>query len=231
MLLGLGGLGLAGKRRRRVPWNSQNVLPLVIIYSTGSPNSGLFIYSTTPGVGNLIGSITTASADPYGNKTIPSAIAFYNPAGLAVAMVAGALFFYTGSLAAGWTAKGGINGDASGDTVVNPGTGAAVGVVLNAAQIGIVQCQTDFDISTPGKGLKVAEGTNSRLGTATMVGGTVTIANTSVVASTRVLFQRSVAAGTLGHLSRTISVGTSFTINSSSNLDTSQIAWMLVDPG
>lgn len=88
----------------------------------------------------------------------------------------------------------------------------------------------DVRIATVGKGLKVAEGTNGKLGSSTLVGGTVTVANTSVTASSKIFIQRRVAGGTLGNITYTRSAGVSFTINSSSATDTSVLDWHIIEP-
>lgn len=89
---------------------------------------------------------------------------------------------------------------------------------------------TDLHFARAGSGFRIKEGTNARMGTATLVGGTIAVANTSVSATTRVLYARSTTGGTPGHLSTTQSTGVSFTINSSSGTDTSTCVWMLVEP-
>jgi hypothetical protein len=90
----------------------------------------------------------------------------------------------------------------------------------------------DLDIASAGNGLRIKEGANARMGVSgAMVAGTITIANTSVTASTRVFLSHAVAGGALGALSRTINAGVSFTINSSSNTDTSTVNWLLIEPG
>lgn len=79
--------------------------------------------------------------------------------------------------------------------------------------------------------LKIKEGSNARMGVATLVTGTVTVSNTSVTANTRIMLTAQNNGGTIGWLSvsaRTAS--TSFTILSSSPTDTSDVAWMLVEP-
>jgi hypothetical protein len=81
-----------------------------------------------------------------------------------------------------------------------------------------------------GGGLAIKEGANARMGVATLAAGTVTVPNTSVTATTRVILSRQAAAGTLGQLSFTVAAGTSITINSSSNTETSTVMWMLVEP-
>ena len=69
------------------------------------------------------------------------------------------------------------------------------------------------------------------MGTAVLAGGTAVVTNTSVTATSRIFLTNNVAGGTPGWLrvsART--AGTSFTILSSSNTDTSTIAWMIVEP-
>jgi hypothetical protein len=78
--------------------------------------------------------------------------------------------------------------------------------------------------------LRINEGANGGMGVATLVGGTVTVANTAVTASTRIFVSRSTTGGTEGHLSTTQIAGTSFTVNSSSGTDTSTVNWLLILP-
>lgn len=85
---------------------------------------------------------------------------------------------------------------------------------------------------TVGGGLAVKEGTNARSGVATLVAGTVTVANTSVTATTRIqLTAQSLGTVTapkaLGVTART--AATSFTITSADATDTSVVAWFLVE--
>ncbi|MEV4033388.1 right-handed parallel beta-helix repeat-containing protein [Streptomyces umbrinus] len=84
-------------------------------------------------------------------------------------------------------------------------------------------------LGSAGGGIAIAEGANARMGVATLVGGTVTVANTSVTANTRVAHFRQAAGGTLGELSATKVVGTSFTIASDNAADTSVVAWVLFE--
>lgn len=70
---------------------------------------------------------------------------------------------------------------------------------------------------------------DNRMGAAVLVGGTVTVTNRIVTANSRIFLTRSTTGGTVGHLSYTISAGTSFTINSSSGTDTSTINWMIIE--
>lgn len=84
---------------------------------------------------------------------------------------------------------------------------------------------------TVGKGLRVKEGTNGRMGRATLVAGAATVANTAVTAISEIFVTSQADGGTPGWVrvsART--AGTSFTVTSSSNTDTSAVAWMIVEP-
>lgn len=78
------------------------------------------------------------------------------------------------------------------------------------------------------QGFNIRSGSNSRIGSAVLVAGTVTIANTSITAATFAFLSRSTTSGTLGHLSYTTVPGTSITINSSSGADTSTVNYLLI---
>jgi len=80
-----------------------------------------------------------------------------------------------------------------------------------------------------GRGFFVAEGSNARMGRATLVGGTILVSNTAVSANTRIFLSVFTAGGTQGHLSYTQVNATSFTINSTSATDTSIINWLIME--
>jgi len=82
-----------------------------------------------------------------------------------------------------------------------------------------------------GQGLLIKEGTNATLGTATLVGGTITISTTKVTANSRIFVTIQSPSGTPGAVyvsART--AGTSFDITSTRALDTSVVAWFIVEP-
>ena len=88
------------------------------------------------------------------------------------------------------------------------------------------------DIESAGQGLRVAEGANAKQGTATLVAGTVTVANTSVTANSRIFLTGQVLGGTAGALNVTSRVaGTSFTVTSTNAADTSTFAYEIIEPG
>lgn len=91
--------------------------------------------------------------------------------------------------------------------------------------------RADFSVKTLGKGLRVKEGANAKMGVATLVAGTVTVANTSVAATSRIFAFSNVDGGTPGWLRNSSRVnGTSFTITSSNAADTSTIVWIMYEP-
>ena len=84
---------------------------------------------------------------------------------------------------------------------------------------------------TAGAGFKIAEGSDARMGKSTLVGGTVTVSNATITNNTRIFLTNQNGAGTPGFLYVSArSAGTSFTITSSSGTDTSDVAWLLVEP-
>lgn len=85
-------------------------------------------------------------------------------------------------------------------------------------------------ISTLGKGLQVKTGVNSKIGTSVLVAGAVIVANTSVTANSRIFLTSQTDGGTPGFLRVSAKVNaTNFTITSSSPLDTSTVAWNIVE--
>ncbi|NDB81708.1 MAG: hypothetical protein EB127_03015 [Alphaproteobacteria bacterium] len=72
---------------------------------------------------------------------------------------------------------------------------------------------------------------NTSIGTATLVGGTVTISTIAAKTGSRIFISRNTPGGTVGHLSApaaSITNGVSFVINSSSGTDTSTVNWWII---
>lgn len=121
--------------------------------------------------------------------------------------------------------------------IVQPANTVAIDTLLTntglRASGGVANFDTDIKASVVGKGLYVKEGSNATMGIATLVGGTVVVATTKVTANSRI-FLTAQALGTitvgqgLGVSART--AGTSFTILSSSAIDTSTVAWIIIEP-
>ncbi|MGW5426869.1 glycosyl hydrolase family 28-related protein [Streptomyces sp. NPDC004059] len=90
----------------------------------------------------------------------------------------------------------------------------------------------DFAIATAGRGLRVAEGTNAKMGTAVLNGTTaVTVSTTAVTSTSRILLTIQAPGGTVGSayvFART--AGASFQVKSTTAGDTSTVAWFIVEP-
>ena len=69
----------------------------------------------------------------------------------------------------------------------------------------------------------------TRCGTTTLVAGTKAVTATSVTADTKIFLTRKAAGGTIGDLTYTLSAGASFTINSASGSDTSDVSYLLIE--
>lgn len=113
------------------------------------------------------------------------------------------------------------------------GTGAIAFNTQNGATGGVQVQGGSVDVTTAGKGLKVAEGSNAKQGlTAALAGtpGTLVVANTSITANSRVMLTRATPGGTLGHISVTVIASTSFTILSTAN-ETSTFNFQIFEPG
>lgn len=110
--------------------------------------------------------------------------------------------------------------------------GTSTALALSIANDGSITAnRSDILVNTAGKGLRVKEGSNAKQGTATLVAGTVVVSNTSVTANSRILLTSQSDGGVPGFLrisART--AATSFTILSSSNLDTSVVAYQIFEP-
>ena len=80
------------------------------------------------------------------------------------------------------------------------------------------------------KELSLEEGANAAMGAVALIGGTLTVNTTKVTVNSRIFLtsQDCTNCGWI-YISARV-VGTSFTITSSNALDTSTIAWMIVEP-
>jgi hypothetical protein len=97
---------------------------------------------------------------------------------------------------------------------------------------GQIDITASLNITSLGKGLLVAEGSNCKQGTATLAAGTVTVANTSITATSRIFLTTQAPAGTPGalYISATVA-GTSFTVTSTSGADASTFAYEIFEVG
>ncbi len=93
-----------------------------------------------------------------------------------------------------------------------------------------ISLASDLILSTAGKGLQIKEGSNARMGTSTLSGGTVTVSNTSVTANTRIFITKQDCANNAAVRQASRVASTSFTITSADGADTCVVAWQLIEP-
>jgi hypothetical protein len=91
----------------------------------------------------------------------------------------------------------------------------------------------DLIVNTVGKGITIKEGSNAKMGVATLSAGSVVVSTTVVTASSRI-FITVQSLGTVTVPSQVAvtarTASTSFTITSSSGIDTSIVAWVIIEP-
>lgn len=88
-----------------------------------------------------------------------------------------------------------------------------------------------INIVTAGKSVNIKEGSNAKMGLATLIAGVVVVNTTAVTANSRIMLTPQIAGGTPGFVRVSArAAGTSFTITSSSGTDTSSIAWVIFEP-
>lgn len=95
------------------------------------------------------------------------------------------------------------------------------------------QFSANVILSVVGGGLKIKEGTDATSGIATLVGGTVVVATTKVTADSRIqLTGQNLGTITVpvGYCVSARTPATSFTILSANIVDTSDVAWMIIEP-
>lgn len=91
----------------------------------------------------------------------------------------------------------------------------------------------DIVLKTAGSGIKIKEGSDATSGVATLVGGTVTVNTSKVTANSRIqLTGQNLGTITVpvGYAVSARTPGTSFTILSANVLDTSDVAWVIIEP-
>ncbi len=104
-------------------------------------------------------------------------------------------------------------------------------VNLYRSAANILATDDDFAINAAGKGIRIKEGSNAKMGTATLAGGTATVITTAVTATSRIFLTVQAAGGTQGFLRiNTRTAGVSFVITSTSGSETSTVAWLIVEP-
>jgi hypothetical protein len=127
-----------------------------------------------------------------------------------------------------WTAAGsGLTaGGVLSGTYPNPGFAAAPSFTGTLTSAGSV------DISVAGQGLKIATGSNAKMGSGTLSSGTVSVVNSSVTSSFHVFLTDTSASGFGALAVSALSAGTGFTVVSSVGAtDNSTFNYLIVEPG
>ena len=222
--------------------------------NSGGHGGGIGMYAGN-GLGSIAGGTTAGggfgltAGSAQNNNGIASAGASTFNGGNALTNIGnangGAFYLYAGyAQTNSGTANGGnitiaagsANSEVVGNTLV-PGNitlsgGASNDGVTNFPNGNVYVTNCDLVLQNISSGIRVAEGTNAKQGVATMSGGTVTVNTTSVTANSRIFLTiQDPNSGTPGYLwisART--PGTSFTIQSSSIIDTSIVAYEIFEP-
>ena len=169
--------------------------------------------ATWASLGTTTGSFATVNAATFNTTTVATAIS----------LASGNVFTGTGSNAA------------VGFTFTPKGT---AGLTLTTGAV--TATNGNLVTGTAGKGLVLKSGANARIGQATLVAGTIAVANTSVTANTRVFVTRSSINGSVaqtGIPSVVTNPGVGFTINALDATDITNVVagdasiidWFLVE--
>ena len=121
--------------------------------------------------------------------------------------------------------------DASGNFKINQQENLTIGLATNGTERWTISAAGQLAGQTVGTGLSIKEGSNAKMGISTLVAGTVTVATTAVTANSRIMLTTQVPGGTVGYVyisART--AATDFTITSLNVLDTSDVAWVIIEP-
>lgn len=193
-------------------------------FSNGSaPASGSWIHiPTATSTFNADLTLVAGKQLNLGQSTSAASIAILNPttATNSISMRV------TGDTQSRWLAN------ADGTLTWGPGGSTIGDTNLYRSAVNTLATDDDFAINAAGKGLKVKEGTNAKMGVATLNGTTnVVVSTTAVTATSRIFLQTQASTATYGSpvvVSRV--AGTSFTMKSTTASDTSSVAWMIVEP-
>lgn len=141
--------------------------------------------------------------------------------------------YYVAQISGGVKWSSGLdNSDSDSFKISNgDGVGVADAISITNSTLNVSVVAGNLAVSTAGKGLQIKEGSNAKMGVATLVAGTVTVNTTAVTANSRIFLTHQNNSGTPGFVSVTAkTASTSFTITSASATDTSDIAWIIVEP-
>jgi hypothetical protein len=198
-------------------------------------DSPLYIQRSTGNVG--VGNVTSPSARLHVERSNDGPVALVrntNAAGNTVPNIG-----LDAQTATSRILQGGLQSDtikrisieASGLIEWGPGGGVTRDTNIYRAAAATLATDSNVAVKTAGRGIQVAEGSNAKMGTATVSNGSVTVATTAVRSQSRIFLTIQDYAG---NAIPNIAVGTrtanaSFTIKSSTN-ESVTVAWLIFDP-
>lgn len=111
------------------------------------------------------------------------------------------------------------------------GNNVGIGIPFGSAPAYKLEVRGDIGLQTIGTGFRVAEGSNAKMGTATLSSGLATVSTTAVGANSRIFLTARATANPLNAICETNRVnGTSFQVRSASNTDGNAVSWLIFDP-
>jgi hypothetical protein len=220
-------VGTGAAARTITVGNSTGATSVVLNCGTGALNIGTNAVAHTITLGNSTGATSLVldcgtGALNVGTNAVAHTVTIGNTTG------ATAVNVNSGTGACAWTTTNGafslvtgtgainVGADAAAKTISIGNTTGATAVNLTAGS-GSVNCATDFNLTSVATNITMNCGAATDfIGTATLVGGTVTVNNTNIAAGDRIMITRSAlnASPALGFLIYTINPGVSFTVSS-----------------
>lgn len=211
-------------------------------YNGGLGNSGPFELLTGNAVNGSTGGFTIASGNgtlgPSGPININTGTCF-DPTNDSDS---GLIAFFSGNTQLGSSGAiqfitGNSESANSGDIIFATGVATGRGIIslqssgiFLAPDSKIVHSDGSTLFGDTSQSIILVQGSNARAGTATLVAGTVDVANTSVTANSLIFLTVRALGGTIGiPYTSNIVAGTGFTVNSSSILDTSLVSWIIFE--
>jgi hypothetical protein len=96
--------------------------------------------------------------------------------------------------------------------------------------VSYVDANGNVGVNKVGSGFAVKEGSNAKMGQATLVGGTSTVSTTAVTSNSRIFLTCNGSSAGYGALAvTTITANTSFVITSTNGADTCPVSWLIVE--
>lgn len=223
--------GLVGKSGSSATWTLLGGASSAVATLTGGSGGAISPSSGNITLAGTANQITTTGAGSTITWSLPSAITA--PGSLTT----------TTTLAANTTVTGGTGVIATTGNITATAGSVNAGTSMTATLGAITATNGNVVMNTAGNGLLIKEGSNARMGQSTLVGGTVTVANTSVTANTRIFISRASvgatgAAATGNLVVGTVTPSTSFDINAVQAADAtalqasdvSVVNWLLIEP-